>query len=91
MNDKYKWIQEDTIYDRISNIIYANIHHIRNGDEFGTQYKITKQCLFVISNASVYTLLSTTRHLIDGCKESLHTIHILVKPNASVHDMKGKE
>ena len=90
MNDKYKWIQEDTIYDRISNIIYANIHYIRNGDEFGTQYNITKQCLYVMSNAIVYKLSSTNRHWIDGCKESLHTIHVLVNPNASAHDMTGK-
>ena len=39
-NETYKWIQVHTIYNLILNVHLFHIHHKRNGDSFGTYYKI---------------------------------------------------
>ena len=51
-NDKYKWIQVDTIYDIIMNIPLCHILHISNGDICGTQHEIMTKRLSVINIVS---------------------------------------
>ena len=62
-NDKYKWMQLDTIYDTIVNVPLFHIIHIGNGDICGTQHEIATKRLSTISTIRVYEFSSRLQHM----------------------------
>ena len=51
-NDKYTWMQLDTIYDLITNVPLFHIPHIKNGDICGIQYEIVNKHFSEIETVS---------------------------------------
>ena len=82
------WV--DTIYDLITNAPLLYIIHIRNGYICGTQNEIMKKLISAIKTVNAYELDLEIKRWIYVYKESVHSMHVWINFNASMHDMKVK-
>ena len=88
---QYKWMQVDTIYYLIMNVLLFHILHIMNGDKCGTKREILTKCLYVINTISAQEISSMIKCWTCGYNKSVHSMHLWININISMHGMTKKK